>query len=482
MLNRRRLLTLGAAAGGAVLLPSVGSSPAGAHGRAAHVHGVRPATTGRAAAVTPFTVRMPVPPVAQPVDTASGVDVYRIGIRSTTAEILPGVRTPVLTYGGSFVGPTIRARKGRPVRVTFGNQLAEHANVHLHGAHVPASSDGHPMDVIAPGQARQYDYPNTQQGATLWYHDHSHHLEAEHVYRGLHGFYVIEDDDERLLALPSGGYDVPILLRDALFDANGQLVFGGNPADRDVILANGRPQPYFPVAARKYRFRLLNGTTERVFTLNLGGVPLTQIATDGGLLPAPIPRTELELGSAERADVVIDFSRFPLGTQLVLADTTGPVLRFDVVRSAEDTSRVPDRLRALPTLPPATVNREVSFSFDLSGQAPIGLMNGVPYDPARNDFTVKRGATEIWRIYNADTEFSIPHTFHMHLTQFQVLDREGLPAMQQDVGLKDTVQVAPGTAVRVKATFTEYTGRYVYHCHFLEHSSAGMMATMEIVP
>jgi spore coat protein A len=355
------------------------------------------------------------------------------------------------------------------------------ANVHLHGGHVAAENDSHPMDVIQPGDTRRYDYPNRQRGATLWYHDHAHHMEAEHVYRGLHGFYLIEGEDEAALGLPSGAHDVPILIRDGQFDATGALVLGGQ-ANRTTILANGKPQPYFPVAARKYRFRLLNGANQRVLRLTLGGAEMTQIASDGGLLPAPVTRTGLLLGSAERVEIVVDFSRYPVGSSLILADeVAGPVLRFDVVRQAPDRSRVPDLLRPLPPRPPATVTRDVVLSVDLSGTVPVGLVNGKPYDPNRVDFQIKRGTTEIWRITNADSQPAIPHTFHLHLQQFRVLDRDGNPPWAGDAGLKDTIFVPPNTSARIQTTFTDYLGRYAHHCHFIEHSSIGMMAQMEII-
>jgi FtsP/CotA-like multicopper oxidase with cupredoxin domain len=340
------------------------------------------------------------------------------------------------------------------------------------------------MDVIQPGQSRTYDYPNTQQGCTLWYHDHSHHTEAEHVYRGLNGFYIIEDSSEDRLNLPRGAYDVPILLRDALFDTNGALVFGGNPNDRDTALANGKPAPYFQVDARKYRFRLLNAATERTFKLTLGNnQDITQIATDGGLLPAPLVRKMLRLSSAERAEIVIDFSRYPVGTKLILNDATlGPVLRFDVTRTASDTSRVPSVLRPLPILPAATVTRDVAFSFDLTTTPfPTGLINGRPYDPARSDFVIRRGTTEIWNITNADPQFTY-HTFHMHLAQFQVLEVNGGAPPIDYQGRKDTFWFDSGDRIKLKATFDSYLGKYAFHCHFLEHSSLGMMAQMEVVP
>jgi spore coat protein A len=488
MLSRRHFLALGGAVGTAALITGremtrADAGQPGALSQPGHQHGA-PTGAAVATAVTPFSVRMPTLPVLSPVASRFGTDLYRLPVRAANVEILPGLSTPALTYGGRFVGPTIRARAGRRVLVSVGNEHDMPTNVHLHGGHVAASNDGHPLDVIEPGRSRLYEYPNGQQGATLWYHDHSHHMEAEHVYRGLAGFYLIEDDSERELRLPGGPYDVPIALRDALFDANGALVFGGNPAFRDVILANGRPSPYFPVARRKYRFRLLNSATERIFTLSLGGQEMTQIASDGGLLPAPVARTQLRLGSAERTEIVVDFSRHPIGTQLVLEDTRGPVLRFDVVREASDSSRVPDALRPLPALPAATVERDVvlSSAFGPTG-IPVGMVNGKPYDPARNDVQVTRGDTEIWRIRNADVDFGgFMHTFHLHLVQFRVLNRDGTPPGPDDRGLKDTIVMPPGTTARVQATFRDFLGKYVYHCHFLEHSSIGMMAQMEIVP
>lgn len=491
MLNRRKLLAIGGVVGGAVLLPEGATRPvtatASGHEHLHHHPTTSPAvrTVRNRLAVEPFSVRMPLLPDLRPVRSTYDTDLYRMDIRPGTAEILPGYNTPIFGYNGSFVGPTIRARTGRKVKVTFANQLDRPANVHLHGGHVAAVDDGHPMDIIDPGASRLYNYPNTQQGATLWYHDHSHHTEAENVYRGLHGFYLIDDPSEWDLRLPRGGYDVPILLRDALFDGNGTMLFGGNPAERNVALANGVPAPYFPVAARKYRFRLLNGGTERTFRLTLGnGEEMIQIGTDGGLLPAPVARTGLRISSAERVEVVIDFAKYPVGTKLVLADSVmGPVLRFDVVRQTYDFSRVPARLRPIPALPPATNERNVTLSFDMtSGPFPIGLVNGQPYNPDRSDFVIKRGTTEIWNVTNADPAvLNFLHTFHVHLVQFKILSRNGGPPGPDDIGRKDTFFFAPGETVRLQATFGNHLGKYAYHCHFLEHSTLGMMAQMEIV-
>lgn len=489
MLSRRKLLAIGGTAVGVGLIlpkgvdaapprplrPHPDGHPLLLHGKAVDAESVRPF-----AGVPEFSVEMPVPPTLSTFKGDPDIDFYRMPIKPANVEILPGLRTPSITYNGSFVGPTIRARTGRPVVITYGNQLSEPANVHLHGGHVQAQHDGHPMDLIAPGASRNYYYPNTQQGATLWYHDHTHHTEAEHVYRGMHGFYIIDDPAEASLGLPSGQYDVPIMLRDALFGEDGQLLYGGE-TPRDTILANGKPQPYFPVAARKYRFRLLNSSLHRNFVLNLGGAKMVQIASDGGLLPAPVERTELRLSPAERTEIVVDFSRYPIGSQLVLGNDSGPVIRFDVVRSARDRSRVPSTLRPLPGLRRATATRDMDFYFDVSVDPPLGTVNGSPFDPNRVDVSVRRGDTEIWNVTNADpVEFDVPHNFHMHLVQFRVLSRDGGAPDPDDLGRKDTVSLPPRRTVQLQVTFGEYTGRYVYHCHFLEHSTIGMMGQMEI--
>ncbi|MDF5753488.1 multicopper oxidase family protein [Spongiactinospora sp. TRM90649] len=489
MLNRRRFVTLGATVlGGAAVLPFTGdllpplTPPANGH----HAGHMGSAALADATTVTfaPFTQRMPVPATLTPSQTTADTDIYTLPIRTAETELIPGLRTPVLTYGGQFVGPTIRAEKGRRTQVTFTNELDRPTNVHLHGGHVSPENDGHPMDLIAPGQTRAYAYPNAQRASTLWYHDHTHGLEADHIYRGLHGFYLIEDKAERRFNLPKGAYDVPIMLRNAQFDENGALVFG-HPDNRTTTLVNGKAQPYLPVAARRYRFRLLNSALKHVYQLNIGGVPLTKIASDGGLLPAPVEQTEVVVSSGERVEIVVDFAPHVGHGPLYLYDGENPILRFDVSPTdGRDRSCVPDVLVPLPALAAATVERTVIMSMDMSLRPPIGLINGRPFDPNRVDIQVKQGATEIWNIVNADVSpFPFDHPFHTHLLQFQVLGRDTGPSLPEDAGLKDTVYVPPLGSVRIQMTFdTPYLGRYMYHCHFPEHSALGMMAQMEIIP
>lgn len=437
-----------------------------------------------------FAVPLPQPPVLEPVSTAGGKDTYVLTQRRTRAQILPGVRTEVLTYNGHFPGPTIRARSGRPVVVHHRNALDHPVSVHLHGASVPPGDDGGPMDTFAPGTTRTYTYPNRQPHASLWYHDHAHHHESEHVYRGLSGSYLLTDDTEQALPLPAGAYDIPIALRDARFDEQNTLVYEMDDAlGRTTLLANGKPYPYLEVAARKYRFRLLNSSNLRFFRLRLAdGSPFIQIGSDGGLLPTPAPTTDLWLSPAERADIVVDFSRYPLGTRLVLENTVGPgtpeqvgqVLRFDVVRTAPDPSRVPPVLRTLPPLPTATTERSFAMRMSDESGAPgaQGLINDRVFDHDRIDTRIRHGASEIWTVTNPGT--LVPHNFHLHLVQFRVLERNGRAPDASESGLKDTVRLLPGETVRLHAVFDTYRGTYVYHCHLLDHSAMGMMAQMRI--
>jgi spore coat protein A len=437
-----------------------------------------------------FTAPMPIPPVLTPYSTSGGVDKYRITTKAAQAEILPGIQSDVLTYGGHFPGPVIKARSGRPVHVLHTNTIDMGVTAHLHGASVKPENDGSPMEPIEPGESRLYTYPNKQPHASLWFHDHVHHMESEHVYRGLSGRYLLTDDIEQALPLPSGAYDVPISLRDADIDDAGRLNYKMlDFPHRTTLLANGRAYPYFEVAARKYRLRLLNDSNLRFLQLRLAdGGEMVQIGSDGGLLPKPHPTDSIALSPAERADIVIDFSRYPVGTQLVLENTLlnggpaeglGQVLRFDVVRTATDSSSIPATLRTLPPLPTPTAERTVVLALEETGLPDAkGTINGKLYDPDRIDTQIRYGASEVWTVTNPN-RFS-PHNLHLHLVQFRVLERNGQAPGPAESGLKDTVAVLPGETVKIQATFDSYKGVYLYHCHLLDHSAMGMMAQYKV--
>jgi spore coat protein A len=322
VLTRRHAIRLGLTTGAVGAVGAAGGlfTALTAGGAAAAPRAATPST-----GVEPFSVPLTVPPVLAPYRRTRDADHYLVTMRRASAEILPGARTDVLTYNGSFTGPTIHARTGRRTVVRQVNALDMPTSVHLHGGNNPVAHDGGMMDTIAPGRSRTYVYENRQPGATLWMHDHAHHMESEHVYRGLSGLYLLRDPAEDRLGLPAGKYDIPLVLRDADFDDNAAMVYTMDDSEnRTTILVNGRPWPYLRVEGRKYRFRLVNSCNLRIFVLALSDGsttqhPVQQIGTDGGLLAAPAETPVLVLSPGERIDFVVDFSKYAPGTRLTLA-------------------------------------------------------------------------------------------------------------------------------------------------------------------
>jgi spore coat protein A len=442
----------------------------------------------------PFTVPLPIPPVAKPASSDASGDVYRITQREVDQEILPGLRTRILSYDGSFPGPTIISKRGRRTVVTHRNELSVPTVVHLHGGHTPADSDGFPMDLVAPQGERSYTYPCEQRAATLWYHDHRMDFTGPQVYRGLAGFHVVHDDEEDALPLPKGPRDIPLMIVDRAFDVDGSLRYPSLPngpgveddymegVTGDVVLVNGAPWPVLEVEAARYRFRILNAANARRFGLRLDpGTPMIQIGSDGGLLEKPVSHNELVIAPAERFDVIVDFSAYQPGTELTLhnglgSGSTSDVMRFRVTRRASDDSRVPDRLSEIEWLDPkkAVRTREWRFRRENLNNKSEWLINGAPFDHHSVSATPRLGDIEIWR-FSTD----LHHPIHVHLDPFQVVKRHGNGPGSYDSGWKDTVDIGPTDYVDVAIRFTDYAGRYLLHCHNLEHEDMAMMTAFE---
>lgn len=414
-------------------------------------------------------------------------DLYELTMRPADVEILPGRRTRVWGFNGSFPGPTIRVEQGRPVVVRQVNHLSVPTATHLHGGYVSPKDDGHPMDLVEPGARKDYFYPNDQLTATLWYHDHTHHFTSRNVYRGLAGLYVIEDPGEADLNLPRDDFDVPLIIQDRSFRASGALKFS-NRHDSvlgDTYLVNGRPAPFFEVANRKYRFRLLNASNSRNYTLALDSLqPLTQIGSDGGLLAAPHLTPTIPLWPAERAEIVVDFSIYPVGTSVTLVDRVGedptetvPIVRFDVVREEDDPSSLPASLRPVDRLAEGQVERQ--FELTLDPTVNQWLINGKAFSEDRIDVRPRLDDVEVWAFKNSS---NMTHPMHIHLSMFQMLDRDGVPVTGGESGWKDTVRVESQETVRLAIKFIDFTGRYVFHCHNLAHEDHGMMAQLKVLP
>jgi MGT family glycosyltransferase len=445
--------------------------------------------------VEPFRVTLPIPPVLSPVRSDATADYYEIVQREAVAEIIPGVRTRVWAYNGIVPGPTIEARRGRTVVVRHTNRLDRPTVVHLHGGITRPESDGFPSDVLPPGETRVLRYDNTGHPATLWYHDHSWRGAGRNLYMGLAGLYLLKGDSDLDQQLPSGRYDIPLMLQDRSFTSDGELAYEHDRhhgAVGRVMLVNGAPWPVLEVAARKYRFRIVNASNAMPVRLALGTKqPLVQIATDHGLLPSAVTLTTLALSMGERTEVVIDFSVYPIGTGIVLENDRGEgglrrIMRFDVVRAERDDSRVPERLADVESLSPLQATRTRTFVF--GGQPTIGVPPGVrwvinndAFDPNRVDAAPRLGDVEVWRFLNR--RFfgrTMLHPVHTHLAPFQILRRNGGPPLRHEGGWKDTVAIEDGEEVDVIIRWSGYTGRYLLHCHNLEHEDHSMMARVDV--
>ena len=480
----------------------------------------------------PFSRPLTMPPIARP---SPGTDDYRLTVRAADVEILPGLPTRIWGYDGQFPGPTILARSGREVSVRVRNELAVPTVTHLHGGRTPAGHDGYPTDLILPvgtdwaGQrltgtasvgARNYRYPLQQRASTLWYHDHTMDFTGPNVYRGLAGFFLVGDEQDDALPLPRGDRDLPLMVCDRAFAADGSFRYPAVSPDQatpgvqaeymggvlgDVVLVNGAPWPWHEVDGARYRLRLLNASNARRFEFALdppppSGSPFVQIASDGGLLAAPVARDSVTLASAERAEVIVDFAGYPVGTEVTLVNRLGSgaaasVMRFVVARAAKDDSSVPGVLSVIEPLDRSQAVTTRTFAFQLkrgpmtSGtgghaghqaaeiddQSLIWMVNGEAFDPNRDLANPRLGDVEIWRLMT-----DLHHPAHVHLAPFQVLRRGFDPPGPGDLGWKDTIDLLPGQTAEIIMRFDGYPGRYVFHCHNLEHEDMAMMANFSV--
>lgn len=599
-LTRRRFMKLTSAAGAGLLVPwqfslGCGDATTPADETAAMDYRL-PGDIDR------FIDPLPRPPVLAP-DTSAyqGNDYYEISLTQFSQQLhsqLPP--TPLWGYAGSFPGPTIEARRGRPVRIKWDNDglptthllhdsidrtidkgmnLPEVRTIaHLHGGPTPPMYDGLPNAWSTPGatltgpeyNAGDFIYRNDIRACALWYHDHAMGITRLNVYAGLAGLYIIRDDIEDGLDLPSGAHEVPILIQDRSFNFDGTLFYPTmgmttiHPVWNmeffgDTPVVNGRAFPYLDVEPRRYRFRLLNGSQSRFYNLWFDDagkpLPFSVIGSDGGLLPSPAPMEKLLLAPAERADVIFDFSGLPEDTVITLRnDAPAPyplggagalpeIMQFRVNKtlSGDDLS-APAALLSLTAIEPLSATagapaREIvlienldtsaimSHGGDTSGMGDMGgmsgarmgitdlLINGKHFsDPV--DETPASGTTEIWQFINVTPD---THPFHIHLVQFQIVNRQPLdtgaywtlweawrtgsgpkpeladyltgppvPPAPQESGWKDTARAMPGEVLRIIARFTvpagtELPARYVYHCHILEHEDNEMMRPFEVV-
>jgi spore coat protein A len=298
--------------------------------------------------------------------------------------------------------------------------------------------------------------------------------------------YIVEDELEDSLDLPRGDFDVPLVIQDRAFNANGTLRYTENVDEGflgDTIVVNGSVSPRFAVKRALYRLRFLNASNARAYRLELSnGAPMVQIAGDGSLLEAPVSRASVPLAPAERIDVLVDFRRVAAGAQVQLTNglgsgSTATVMRFDVTGGKADSGRVPTKMRPREEIPAPSQTRRWDLMFSTSG-TPQWQLSGLAFEMDRIDARPALGTTERWLFVNRSHRL---HPMHLHGVHFRVLDRSSGTVHPGERAWKDTVMVDIDETVIVQPRFAPYTGRYVFHCHNLEHQERAMMLQMEIV-
>jgi spore coat protein A len=512
-----------------------------------------------------FVDALPLPSVIKPVGKLHGLPYYEVSMLQVKQKLhrdLPP--TTVWGYNGTYPGPTFETRRDHPILVKWVNKLPfEHllpvdrtldgaelnqpsvrTVVHLHGGRVRPENDGFPeawftknFENVGPKFLHKiYYYPNCQRPAPLWYHDHALGITRLNVYAGLAGLYFIRDEQEESLNLPSGKFEIPLVIQDRSFYSNGELFYPSQPDPLpdplppdfpnpsvvpeffgDTILVNGKVWPFLEVEPRKYRFRIYNGSNARFYQMRLSsGQPFVQIGSEGGLFEHPVTVQEILLAPAERADVIVDFSKHK-GERIILTNSanapfpggdaptpdTAQIMEFRVKRhlSRPDDSVIPKTLSCLERLEPGpnTVTRinTLNETTDQFGR-PLLLLNNMTWRELPITETPQNGNIEVWELYN---ETNDTHPIHLHLVQFQLLDRaaftgdprdpdnpnnplvigERMPPAENERGWKDTVRANPGEVTRIIARFGPFTGIYPWHCHILEHEDHDMMRPYEVL-
>ncbi|MFC9544461.1 multicopper oxidase family protein [Streptomyces sp. NPDC056956] len=445
----------------------------------------------------PFDNALAIPPLAESTVEQDGTRVFSLRMQAGETEFRDGVRTPTWGFNGTYLGPTLRAKRGEKVRVRITNELGEASTVHWHGMHLPARMDGGPHQMIAPGGTWTPHWTVDQPAATLWYHPHPHGKTEEHVRRGLAGLFLLDDDTSAGLRLPKryGVDDLPVVVQDVRFDGarlsndRGIMQNVGFLGDRTMV--NGTLRPYRQVHDELIRLRLLNASTARTYAF---GFPddrgFSLVGTDGGLLKRPAVMDRVQLSPGERAEIVV---RVRPGERVMLrsfpqdnygdawqerfggGDDSFDVLELRADRQLRPSPGLPDRLGTLEVPDGEGAVRGRHFDLKRSG------INGRAMDMKRIDETVTRGTTEVWTIRNTN---GMPHNFHVHDVQFRVLEVDGAPPPPALRGPKDTVFLPHGTTMKLALRFTgpaDPDVPYMYHCHLLYHEDEGMMGQFVVV-
>lgn len=408
--------------------------------------------------------------------------------------LAPGRVTDAFAYNGIVPGPTIEVHEGDKVIIHFTNRLPEPSTIHWHGLHIPADMDGSPLNVVPAGGRKDYVFTiDSGSAGTYWYHPHPDVRTGYQVAKGLYGAFIIRPAHdplpgipERLLILsdnrfrPDGAIDIPAPHSPAA------IVDEENGREGNVMLVNGQVMPRIAIrSGEAQRWRVINASASRVYRLAIPGQTLLQVGSDGGLFEHPAVVKDVLLSNSERVELVVRGTGAPGSTAML---QTLPYDRYMPQTRPDDWNRphnllalaytteapvapvsLPRTLRMIPALDTARVTARRSIVLSQ------GLINGHTMDMSRVDVRVKLGTTEIWTIENV---VGMDHPFHLHGFHFQLLDRNGVP--ERDRRWKDTVNIPKHESVRFIVYFDAHPGRWMFHCHILDHEDHGMMGIFEV--
>ncbi len=471
------------------------------------------------------------------------LDGSKTSVLQYTAKLIKGSKDTITEIPNSFLPPVIRLQKGQKVRINFHNGLSVSTVTHWHGLHVPQIMDGHPMYSIDSSEVRVYEFEVVNRASMNIYHSHQHGATAKQFYFGLGGAMIVNDQEEAALDLPSGEFEIPLVIQDKQFDSDNQLVYSSMMPNKmmgyigDKILVNGFSNFKLNVASRAYRFRVMNGSTSRIYKLAWeDGMPITVIGVDGGLLEQPEIKPYVMLAPGERLDVWADFSGRNEGAELTLkslafagvlpkmaemrhgkgALSVGseyPIFTIRVTKKVSETHKLPMQLSKFK-------HHEISDTANQNNPLPIGiseapmsmLLNGRAYE-FNNPLPferVKLGSTQLIEIFHAHGEMkhenggemqrggrmgggmmdlSMAHPIHLHGQSFEIVSRSfsGDSTAYDTVregfinsGLKDTVLIMPMERIKIIKPFHDFKGLFLYHCHNLEHEDMGMMREFSV--
>lgn len=428
---------------------------------------------------------LPIPALLEDQNPEAGISEFEIRVQEGETNFIGNKSTPTLGYNGNYLGPVIKVNRGDEVRMRVKNELSDETSVHWHGLEVEGTDDGGPHQVIPENEMWEPIFTINQPASTLWFHPHVIGTTAIQVYYGLAGLLIVEDENSKSLNLPDdyGVNDIPLIIQDRSFNDDGSFLYYDNMLDGafgDHIIVNGAIEPYLDVEQVKMRFRIVNGANARNFDLELSDrSEYHQIASDGGLLESPIERDSLFITPGERAEIIVDFSRYNEGEVIELRSEGELVMTFKVGKESADSTEMPEKLAEIEKM-----DEDLATGFktiELDGMGRMVTLNGRQFDMDRIDDDVALGDVEIWEISTGSHMMmgSQGHPFHIHGTQFQVLSRNGNKPYLNEQGWKDTIFVNAGETVRIIVQFN-YKGIFMYHCHILEHEEAGMMGQLEV--